>query len=426
MKPPGGRAEPPPEAPRGRVARPPHPFARLGAASWIFRGPGSSAPIQLAGEPRALLAGDLSRVDTPDLVNFLNMSRLTGILLLAGGERERALHVHRGEIVFAATNSPDERIGEVLVRLGKINHRQLDEVGKQFRGNMRIGRFLVLQELISPQVLWEGLREQVRQIFFACLEMARGEVYFLDPPSPEAPELNLSLTTRNLLLEGVQRKDELAHYRLKIPEGAIFVRRDRPPAKELSDVEKRILRLVDGKSGVPQLAMLCQIDRFAALKTLFHLSQAGFIEIARAERAAPAPPRPAPPPAGRTATASETRLREIVQVFNAIYGEIREALSHKLPPEGTLKTLNAFFQNLDPGLVPLFRGVRLSPAGALDPDALLRNLAACAASPREEFLTGALKELFFFCIFEATSRLEPHEEQSLLERVQKLQNDLRA
>jgi hypothetical protein len=96
-----------------------------------------------------------------------------------------------------------------------------------------------------------------------------------------------------------------------------------------------------------------------------------------------------------------------------------------MPIEGTIKTLNAFFHNLEPPIEPLFRGVRIDRDGTLDGGTLLRNLKQTPPAGREDLLTTALKEFFFFSIFEATSRLNPAGEQALLERVQALQNDLR-
>jgi hypothetical protein len=402
------------------------PFSTLGDQTILFR------PSPVGGWPhgtelsQVILAGNLARIEVADLVNFLTMSRLTGILLLIDVDYEKTLHFNRGELVFASSSNTNERIGEVLVRLGKINQRQLEAVSLKFPGNMQIGRFMVQQELISPQVLWEGIREQVREIFFGFLESNRGEFFFLEAKPSAGAELNLSLTTRNLLLEGVQRKDELAHYRTKIPnDEVVFTRRHPLPTKELTPNERKILRLVDGKSSIIQLAMLSQLDRFVTLKTLFHLSQAGFVEIRDQARGGTEGVRQ--PAKGATDTpVDEARLREVAEVFNEIYAEIFQALRNRMPAAGALKTMNAFFQNLEPRLALLFRGLRLREDGRLDVETLLANLDQAADADPDPFLTAALKELFFFCVFEATSRLEPAEEEALMERVQKLQNNLRA
>jgi len=402
------------------------PFSILGEQTVLFRPAAEKSLLHGVELSEVILAGNLARIEVADLINFVTMSRLTGILLVINDACEKTLHFNRGELVFASTNDTNERIGEVLVRLGKINQRQLEAVSLKFPGNMQIGRFMVQQELISPQVLWEGIREQVREIFFGFLESNRGEFFLLEAKPSAGAELNLSLTTRNLLLEGVQRKDELAHYRTKIPtDEVVFVRRHPLPTKELTPNERKILRLVDGKSNIIQLAMLSQLDRFVALKTLFHLAQAGFVQIRDvAPESVESPPRVAGE--SGAAPADDRRLGEVTTVFNEIYSEIYQALQNRMPATGALKTMNAFFLNLEPRLAILFRGLRLREEGRLEVQTLLSNLDQAAPTDPESFLTSALKELFFFCVFEATSRLEPAEEEALMERIQKLQNNLRA
>jgi hypothetical protein len=293
---------------------------------------------------------------------------------------------------------------------------------------MKIGRFMVQQELISPQVLWEGIRQQVREIFFGFLEQSRGVFFFFDAQPSAGRELNLSLTTHNLLLEGVQRKDELEHYRKKIPhDEVIFAKRHPLPTKELTSHERRILRLVDGKSNVSELAMLSQLERFSTLKTLFHLMQAGFVEVSMEWLPQREAPSGTPATKAEGARGAEKRpLRDVIGVFNEIFMEILQALRRHMPDAGALKTLNSFFQNLEPQLARLFRGLKLSENGSLDAATLLRNLDTATPPDPRSMLTDGLKELFFFCIFEATSRLEPEEEEVLMKRVQKLQNNLRA
>ncbi|MDP3939062.1 MAG: DUF4388 domain-containing protein [Deltaproteobacteria bacterium] len=401
-------------------------FASLGENHVVCRREGPYPNDRITDTSRILLSGDLAIIEVADLVNFLSMSRLTGILLLIiDGNHEKSLHFNKGELVFASSSASEDRLGEVLVRLGQLNQRQLEAVSIKFPGNMKIGRFLVQQELISPQGLWEGIRQQVREIFFGFLEAEHGVFFLLDARPSASEELNLSLTTHNLLLEGVQRKDELAHFRKRIQNDEVILRKRHPlPTKELTANERRLLNLVDGKQDISQLSRLSQLERFITLKTLFHLMQTGFVEIC--DTSVEEPPRVEKASTDEPgAIADERQLRDIVGVFNEIYVEVLQALTQKMPAAGALKTLNAFFQNPEPHLVPLFRGIKLGGGGTLDASALLRNLRAMTSADAGTCLTDGLKELFFFCVFEATSRLDPSAEEALLERVQKLQKNLR-
>lgn len=403
-----------------------YPFLALGTDYVVCRR--EKPPADAAGLPTSeiLLSGNFKRIDVADLVNFLNMSRLTGVLLLIDGEKERSLHFDGGEVIFATSKDKDDRIGEVLVRLGKLNQRQLEEISIKFPGNMKIGRFLVQQELISPQVLWEGIRQQVREIFFGALEMDRGVFFLLDAEAKAGAELNLSLATPNLLLEGVQRKDEMAYFRKRIPnDDVVLVKKHPLPTKELTANERRLLHTVDGKLALSEVARRSQLERFVVLKTLFHLLQAGFLDIC--EQAVPVVVKPENAPVETVGAGDQDRrLRDIIGVFNEIFVEILQALRQRMPAAGALKALNAFFRNVESNLGVLFGGLKLHKDGKLDGEALIRNLAGLEPSERGTVLTDGLKEFFFFCVFEATSRLDSPEEDALLERIQKLQKNLRA
>ncbi len=404
----------------------PYPFSALGTDYVVCRR--DSPPADTTGTPASeiLLGGNLKRIDVADLVNFLNMSRLTGVLLLVDGEKEKSLHFDGGEIVFATSNDRNDRLGDVLVRLGKLNQRQLEAISIKFPEGMKIGRFLVQQEMISPQVLWEGIRQQVREIFFGALVTDSGVFFFLDAEARAGADLNLSLATPQLLLEGVQRTDEMAYFRKRIPnDDLVLVKKHPLPTKELTANERRLLHTVDGKLAISEVARHSQIERFVVLKTLFHLLQAGFLDIC--EQPAPVVTRPEKAPAEAVETGDQNRkLRNIIGVFNEIFVEILQALRQRMPDAGALKALNAFFRNVDGDLVALFRGLRLQKGGKLDGEALIRNLSPVKPTERGTVLTDGLKELFFFCVFEATSRLDSPEEDALLERIQKLQKNLRA
>ncbi|MFQ5457591.1 MAG: DUF4388 domain-containing protein [Myxococcota bacterium] len=400
-----------------------HPFSDLGPDFVVCRRKAPApGPVPDPGAT-ALLSGDLSRIEIAGLVNFLSMSRMTGVLLLLNGKRRKGLHFKSGELVFAESDDRDDRIGEVLVRLGKLNQRQLDAISHKYPKNMKIGRFMVQQELISPQTLWEGIRQQVREIFFGCLETEAGVFFFLGTGKEPTYELNLSLSTQNLLLEGVQRKDELSYFRKRIlSDDIILIKRNPLPTKELTENERRLLQIVDGTLSISDLARHSQLERFVTLKTLFHLLQAGFFDICEK----PAETAEARPGKSDDGGAGERRLQDIVGVFNEIFVEILQALRHKMPDAGAIKALNAFFQNVEPNLAALYRGIRLGEDGRLDGEALLRNLEGIDPPERGGTLTDGLKELFFFCVFEATSRLDRAGEEALLERIQKLQKNLRS
>src|SRR4051794_40081352 len=64
---------------------------------------------------RAILQGDLSRIQLPDVLSFVAMIRESGKLVVRRMELERTIHWNSGEIVFASSSSPEHSLGQFLL-----------------------------------------------------------------------------------------------------------------------------------------------------------------------------------------------------------------------------------------------------------------------------------------------------------------------
>jgi len=62
---------------------------------------------------RALLAGDLAEMQPSDLLNFLHQGRRTGVLLARSDGVERAIVLVEGNVAWACSTSPAEKLKEM-------------------------------------------------------------------------------------------------------------------------------------------------------------------------------------------------------------------------------------------------------------------------------------------------------------------------
>src|SRR5512139_1984743 len=77
-------------------------------------------PFAVAGGFR----GTLARLPLPELLRELQSARATGILSLVAGGARKALYFRDGRVVFATSNVPSDRLGEILLRDGRITAEQ--------------------------------------------------------------------------------------------------------------------------------------------------------------------------------------------------------------------------------------------------------------------------------------------------------------
>ncbi len=128
-----------------------------------------------------VLRGTLKEQDLADLVISLQSQKATGSLRLSNGPVTKSIYLKEGQIVFASSNQPEDRLGEVLLRLGKISPEQffhttelVSKTGKQH------GAILVQEGYLKAHELFEGLRDQIHEIVCGLLLWDEGEFEFIE------------------------------------------------------------------------------------------------------------------------------------------------------------------------------------------------------------------------------------------------------
>jgi Domain of unknown function (DUF4388) len=195
-----------------------------------------------ADAPRAFFAGSLAALTPPEVVQFVFTSLKTGVLLLAFGDeparaaeaagperlRRKSIYFRDGQIVFASSSDPDDRLGPVLVRAGLARPDDVERCAALVRAGRPLGQVLVDEGLLDAGRLYQGVTLQVRDIVLGALVETSGEFAFLEGPFEERNAVKLAERTRELLLEGMRRRERAAG-----PDGAT------PDAAEAPDPPAR-------------------------------------------------------------------------------------------------------------------------------------------------------------------------------------------
>jgi hypothetical protein len=149
------------------------------------------------------LSGDFRDTPFSDVVAVLRLQKASGTLTCpAAGAGGKAIYVKNGQIIFATSQDERDRLGEILVRTGKITRAQLMkalEAHRKSAGLKKIGAVFVEQGLVTPKDLFQGLKVQVRGIIHGLLLLAEGP-YRFDEALP-ADVIPLQIDMEELLQE---------------------------------------------------------------------------------------------------------------------------------------------------------------------------------------------------------------------------------
>jgi hypothetical protein len=148
--------------------------------------------------------GSLAEQDFPRLVQALHERRWTGVLTLNSAGAGKSVVVQDGRMVFASSSSRDERLGELMLRRGRITLRQLADAGKAMVPGKRLGTVLVEQGGLAPKDLVRSVVEHTQEIIYAAFLLTEGQ-YRLEEGGDTKEAIKLNISTPDLILEGIRR-----------------------------------------------------------------------------------------------------------------------------------------------------------------------------------------------------------------------------
>jgi hypothetical protein len=150
------------------------------------------------------LQGSLASRGFPELVEDLHSRRWTGTVTLTHAGIGKSIKVQDGRLVFASSSSPDDRLGELLLRRGRVTLRQLVDAGKAVVPGKRLGAILVEQGVLGPKDLIQGVVEHTQEIIYGVFQWTEGQ-YRLVEGEAGGEDITLRISTPDLILEGIRR-----------------------------------------------------------------------------------------------------------------------------------------------------------------------------------------------------------------------------
>jgi len=330
------------------------------------------------------LRGTLEALALPELLRELELARATGILSIGSHRARKALYLAEGQVVFATSNVPADRLGEVLLREGKITKEQNDVSIRALAAGKRQGRVLVEMGALSPADLWTAVQSQVREIIFSVFRWGEGSFSFEESAVPERERITLDLDVKTLVLEGFRRLDAGGWVRARHPDGHLVLE----PGEALRDglllpYEAHVLSLVDGERSVIEVCHESEIGDNETLKLLYAFLATGILRSrGRKVRALDQDFVPA------------DTTYDVLGSYNRMYRFVFAYLVKEVGPIAE-SVLAKYLSNVRESRKDVFTGVSLTSDGSLDEAALERNAGRLPEEGRRDLLVNALNELLY-------------------------------
>lgn len=258
------------------------------------------------------LVGNLRDFGLSEFLYLVDRGAKTGRLTLQKPGDRAELYFSGGKLVYATHFNQDERIGDILVRMGRVTREQCNtalQIQHSQSSAKPVGQIMVEQGMVTQAEIIKCVRLQIEEITYGLFGWQEGDFRFEPELNPPRESVTIPLSIENLIMEGTRRIDEWARIRDRIPSLDVIVRfGDKPHEKakgvNLTPDEWRAFARINGASSVRQISMQTGLGDFETARIIYGFLSAGLViltnEIAQAAPftgsfAAPPSTGPLPP-----------------------------------------------------------------------------------------------------------------------------------
>ncbi len=356
--------------------------------------------------------GRLSKISLPQVMASLRERKSTGVLSLVNAGVHKSVYFKDGNVVFAASSLTQDRLGEVLLRGGKISADEYLRLSSHIRGGQRLGKALVEGGVLSPKDLWWAIEQQVREIVWSIFSWEDGYFHFEEDDRPNREKITVDLDVEALIVEGIRRIDgsgPVQEHFLAMESVLQRTKRDTP--LELEPHENHVIELVDGVRTIEEACRESEIGEAETRKVLHAYVSVGVLK-----------PKSQEGSKSGEATDDGDDYAGMIELYNEMYRYLFRHMSGEVGPIAEI-ILEKYLNELKDRPDSLFERVRLQRDGSLDPEQLGENVLQLEAAKRKNELVEALNELLYAELLAVKRTLGASHESQLIQAFQKMRGD---
>jgi len=222
--------------------------------------------------------GNLAIQPLPELLFTIGQYKVPGAITFTNQGVTKQVFIRDGNIIFAASNAPDDHLGEFLFRCGKVSRKDYDksiEMMSRSKGRWQ-GEILIELGAIKNEELPWAVRSHQQAIVWSLFNWFEGNVQFNLGNFRHAKPILLDIPIPRAILDGVRQitqAKKIMQYLgsrntvLEPEENALLV----IELFDADETEREILKRVDGKITLYDLCATAPYPAHETAKILYGL-----------------------------------------------------------------------------------------------------------------------------------------------------------
>ncbi len=229
------------------------------------------------------IQGTLETMSLTDLLQFLGSGRKTGTLKFDRGKITKQVYFQQGMIVGSQSNDPREYLGQVLLHYGKVDETQLQIAREGQRSSgLKLGEVLVRLGLLSEKDVQEILRIRTLDAIYDLFVWNEGKFEFYDGEAPPKDLIKVEVEPTTVIMEGIYRLDELARFKTLVPSDRAIIELGSGWTSSLNIGKelRQVLFFVEKRMSVAEISYQMHASSFHVYALLYELISQGFARVA--------------------------------------------------------------------------------------------------------------------------------------------------
>ena len=367
------------------------------------------------------IRGSLEESTIPELLRSVCKNKESGVLTCYIRDYRKCVFIEKGQIVFASSTCMDDRLGEFLLRSGRITVRSFLDATKSVRPGRRLGAILCENNGLSADELVDGVREQVRRIVISLFDDVKGTYELLLKANDTQEMILLNSPPEDLIFDGVKSITSWSRISKGIGSfnGILLPTADADKVLmnlTLKPEESHLFSLCEkGRFTVEEICSMSYFTNFETCRVLWAFQLIGALkEFQESPDRSGELARYVPSSADM-----EADLHDLVETYNDVYSHIYDYTQEKVGEDADGLAERAMLQVR--GTMPnLTKNLRLDSYGRLDFDALLKNLAPIPESDRFDLVSSALEEIVYALLAEVGVAFGNEDQTKLADDIKQL------
>jgi hypothetical protein len=238
--------------------------------------------------------GSLGTMSADDLLVWIERRGLTGSLTVERGGVVRTVRIEGARVVEASSNDPNEQLGQLLLRTGRVDETALAEAFTASADTgVAIGKILVMVGSVDEALLRRVLETKIREAVCELLTWSEGAFQFELGLPQSSSSYPISVDLSSCLALARSRATRWIAIRVVVPsdEDTLWIKSEARAVGAGDDAEacgeiQRLLGLVRAGLSVGQIVLESGGERFAVLDRLALLLERDAVAIDRRSLAA--------------------------------------------------------------------------------------------------------------------------------------------